>query len=67
LGKGAIGVACAGAALLVLQAAGAAAGVTTRLSVATCGGQADGRSFVPAIEKRGRSSCTAALRKTATA
>ena len=33
---------------------GAAAGSTTRLSVATGGGQADGRSFVPAISADGR-------------
>jgi Tol biopolymer transport system component len=54
LGKGAIGVACIGGALLVLQAAGAGPGSTTRVSTATGGGQADGRSFVPAISPDGR-------------
>lgn len=53
-GKGAFGVACAGVALLALQAAGAGPGSTTRLSTATGGGQADGRSFVPAISADGR-------------
>jgi Tol biopolymer transport system component len=53
-GKGAIGSACVGAVLLVLPAAGAGRGATTRLSVATGGGQADGRSFVPALSANGR-------------
>jgi len=53
-GKGAIGAACAGAALLVLQAAGAGPGSTTRVSVATGGGQGNGSSFVPAISADGR-------------
>jgi Tol biopolymer transport system component len=54
LGKGAIGVACVGVALLVLPAAGAGPGSTTRLSTATGGGQGNGRSFVPAISADGR-------------
>ena len=53
-GKGAIGAACMGAALLVLPAAGAGPGATTRVSLATGGGQADGRSFVPALSGDGR-------------
>src|SRR5262245_2376312 len=52
-GKGAIGTACLGAALLVLPAAGAGPGATTRLSTATGGAQSDGRSFVPAISGDG--------------
>ena len=51
---GAIGVACVGVALLVLPAAGAGPGSTTRLSTATGGGQGNGRSFVPAISADGR-------------
>lgn len=54
MGKGAIGLACVGAALLVLPAAGAGPGSTTRLSTATGGGQGNGRSFVPAISADGR-------------
>jgi Tol biopolymer transport system component len=54
LGKGAIGVACVGVALLVLPAAGAGPGSTARLSTATGGGQGNGRSFVPAISADGR-------------
>ena len=54
LGKGAIGVACVGAALLALQAASAGPGSTTRVSTATGGGQGNGRSFVPAISGDGR-------------
>ena len=40
--------------LILLPSAGAAVGVTTRLSVATGGVQADGRSFVPAVSADGR-------------
>jgi Tol biopolymer transport system component len=54
LGKGAIGGACAGAALLVLQAAGAGPGSTTRVSIAFDSGQGNGASFVPAISGDGR-------------
>jgi Tol biopolymer transport system component len=53
-GKGAIGFACAGAALLVLQAAGAGPGSTVRVSTATGGAQGNGSSFVPAISADGR-------------
>jgi Tol biopolymer transport system component len=53
-GKGAIGAVCLGAVLLVLPAAGAGPGATTRVSVSTGGGQADGRSFVPALSGDGR-------------
>jgi hypothetical protein len=53
-GKGAIRAACVGAALLVLQAAGAGPGSTTRVSTATGGGQGNGSSFVPAISADGR-------------
>ena len=42
------------AGLILLPTAAAAPGSTTRLSVATGGGQADGRSFVPAISADGR-------------
>jgi Tol biopolymer transport system component len=54
LGWGAIGAVCVGAALLPLPAASAAPGATTRLSAATGGEQANGRSFVPAISADGR-------------
>ena len=54
MGKGAIGAACVGAALLALQAASAGPGSTTRVSTATGGGQGNGRSFVPAISADGR-------------
>jgi Tol biopolymer transport system component len=54
LGKGAIGVACVGVALLALPAAGAGPGSTARLSTATGGGQGNGGSFVPAISADGR-------------
>ena len=40
--------------LILLPTAAAAPGSTTRMSVATGGGQADGRSFVPAISADGR-------------
>jgi Tol biopolymer transport system component len=40
--------------LILLPSAGAAVGVTIRLSVATGGAQADGRSFVPALSADGR-------------
>ena len=53
-GKGAIRLACVGAALLVLPAAGAGPGSTTRVSTATGGGQGNGSSFVPAISADGR-------------
>ena len=53
-GKGAIGLACVGAALLVLPAAGAGPGSTTRVSTATDGSQGNGSSFVPAISADGR-------------
>ena len=53
-GKGTISLACVGAALLVLQAAGAGPGSTTRVSVATAGDQGNGASFVPAISADGR-------------
>jgi Tol biopolymer transport system component len=42
------------AGLILLPTAAAAPGSTTRMSVATGGGQADGRSFVPAISADGR-------------
>jgi Tol biopolymer transport system component len=42
------------AGLILLPSAAAASGSTTRMSVATGGGQADGRSFVPAISADGR-------------
>ena len=56
MGRGAYRALLAGLAigLILLPSAGAAAGVTTRLSVATGGGQADGRSFVPAVSSDGR-------------
>ena len=53
-GNGAIRLACVGAALLVLPAAGAGPGLTTRVSTATGGGQGNGSSFVPAISADGR-------------
>ena len=40
--------------LILLPSAGAAVGVTTRLSVGPGGAQADGRSFVPALSADGR-------------
>jgi Tol biopolymer transport system component len=42
------------AGLILLPTAAAASGTTTRMSVATGGGQADGRSFVPALSADGR-------------
>ena len=54
LGKGAIVASCVGAALLVLSPAGAGPGSTTRVSTATGSGQANGRSFVPAMSADGR-------------
>ena len=42
------------AGLILLPSAGAAVGVTTRLSVGPNGAQADGRSFVPALSADGR-------------
>ena len=42
------------AGLILLPTAGAAVGLTTRLSVATGGAQADGRSFIPALSADGR-------------
>ena len=42
------------AGLVLLPSAGAAVGVTTRLSVGPNGAQADGRSFVPALSSDGR-------------
>ena len=56
MGRGAYRALLAGLAigLIMLPSAGAAVGVTTRLSVATGGGQADGRSFVPALSADGR-------------
>jgi Tol biopolymer transport system component len=42
------------AGLILLPSAGAAVGVTTRLSVGPGGAQADGRSFVPALSADGR-------------
>ena len=54
LGKGAIGGACLGAALLVLPAAGAGPGATTRVSVGPSNAQGNGRSFVPALSADGR-------------
>ena len=42
------------AGLILLPTAAAAPGSTTRASVATGGSQADGRSFVPAINSDGR-------------
>jgi Tol biopolymer transport system component len=53
-GKGAIHLACVGVALLVLPAAAADPGSTTRVSTATGGGQGNGNSFVPAISAGGR-------------
>jgi Tol biopolymer transport system component len=53
-GRGAIGAACMGAALLALPAAAAGPGSTARVSTATGGEQANGRSFVPAISADGR-------------
>ena len=53
-GKGAIRLACVSAALLVLPAAGAGPGSTTRVSAATDGSQGNGSSFVPAISADGR-------------
>jgi len=53
-GKGAIRLACVGAALLMLPAAGAGPGSTTRVSTATDGSQGNGSSFVPAISADGR-------------
>jgi Tol biopolymer transport system component len=40
--------------LILLPSAGAAVGVTTRLSVGPNGAQADGRSFIPAVSSDGR-------------
>jgi hypothetical protein len=40
--------------LILLPTAAAATGSTTRMSIPTGGGQADGRSFVPAISADGR-------------
>src|SRR4029453_15733035 len=54
LGKGAIGLACVGVALLVLPAAGAGPGSTTRVSTATGGGQGNGRRFGPGTGADGR-------------
>jgi len=54
LGKGAIGGACLGLALLVLPAAGAGPGATTRVSVGAGNTQGDGRSFIPALSADGR-------------
>jgi Tol biopolymer transport system component len=56
VGTGAYRVLLAGLAtgLILLPSAGAAVGVTTRLSVATGGAQADSRSFVPALSRDGR-------------
>ena len=56
MGTGAYRLLLAGLAtgLILLPSAGAAVGVTTRLSVATGGAQADGRSFVPAMSSDGR-------------
>jgi Tol biopolymer transport system component len=42
------------AGLILLPSAGAAVGVTTRLSVGPNGAQADGRSFIPALSADGR-------------
>jgi Tol biopolymer transport system component len=53
-GKGAIGGACLGVALLVLPAAGAGPGATTRVSVGAGSSQGNGRSFVPALSANGR-------------
>jgi Tol biopolymer transport system component len=54
LGKGAIGGACLGALLLVLPAAGAGPGATTRVSVGPGNAQGNGRSFIPALSADGR-------------
>ena len=56
MGTGAYRLLLAGLAtgLILLPSAGAAVGVTTRLSVTTAGAQADGRSFVPAMSSDGR-------------
>ena len=54
MGKGAIGGACLGLALLVLPAAGAGPGATTRVSVGAGNTQGDGRSFIPALSADGR-------------
>ena len=54
LGKGAIGGACLGLALLVLPAAGAGPGATTRVSVGPGNAQGNGRSFIPALSADGR-------------
>lgn len=56
MGTGAHRLLLAGLAtgLILLPSAGASVGVTTRLSVATAGTQADGRSFTPALSSDGR-------------
>ena len=54
MGRGAIGAACLGAALLVLPAASAGPGATTRVSVGPGTAQGNGRSFVPALSADGR-------------
>jgi Tol biopolymer transport system component len=56
VGTGAYRLLLAGlaAGLILLPSAGAAVGVTTRLSVGPNGAQADGRSFVPAVSADGR-------------
>jgi Tol biopolymer transport system component len=56
VGRGAYRLLLAGlaAGLILLPSAGAAVGVTTRLSVGPNGAQADGRSFIPALSADGR-------------
>ena len=54
MGRGAIGAACLAAALLVLPAASAGPGATTRVSVGPNTAQGNGRSFVPALSADGR-------------
>ena len=53
-GGPALVAAAAAAALLTLPASGASSAPTTRVSVATGGGQANGNSIAPAISKDGR-------------
>jgi Tol biopolymer transport system component len=53
-GRGAIGGACLGVALLVLPVAAAGPGSTSRVSVGPDGAQGNGRSFVPALSADGR-------------
>ena len=54
MGRGAIGAACLAATLLVLPAASAGPGATTRVSVGPNAAQGNGRSFVPALSADGR-------------